>query len=205
MGTIEMASRKEAELAFRAPRRFALMPCGRQAAVECGATYLFTVAQTSKSAVSQVSKPAGGSAVVPAWKPAIQQVWKPAARKYRRVALKRYRATVPLFEPPAVRRRRFHAGVRPRWVAQATRLCRSATRRPEPEGTDCRHGAVPLPKVGFGLPPGQWPGGTGESPVLPRNYGMCRLIPPRNQSNCIVTEKPELRPIKPYYSNSLSR
>ena len=34
-----------------------------------------------------------------------------------------------------------------------------------------RRDAVLLPGVAFGLPPGQWPGGTGESPVLPKNYG----------------------------------
>jgi hypothetical protein len=27
---------------------------------------------------------------------------------------------------------------------------------------------MPLPKFAFHLPPGQWPGGTGESPVPPR-------------------------------------
>ncbi len=35
--------------------------------------------------------------------------------------------------------------------------------------------AAPLPRMMFDLPPGQWPGGTGESPVLPRNYEKCGL------------------------------
>jgi hypothetical protein len=61
------------------------------------------------------------------------------------------------------------------WVAQATRLCRSATRRPEPRVTHCSRDTALLPKVPLGFPPGQWPGGTGESPVPPRNYEMCRL------------------------------
>jgi hypothetical protein len=54
------------------------------------------------------------------------------------------------------------------WVEQATRLCRSATRRPEANVTLCSHDATLWPRVAFGLPPGQWPGGTGESPVPPR-------------------------------------
>jgi len=53
--------------------------------------------------------------------------------------------------------------------AQATRLCRSATRRPEPGVTDGSFDAVALPKVACDVPPGQWPGGTGESPVPPSN------------------------------------
>jgi len=53
------------------------------------------------------------------------------------------------------------------WVAQATRLSRSATRRPESGVTAFTRPAVPLPRVAFDLAPGQWPGGTGGSPVLP--------------------------------------
>jgi hypothetical protein len=61
------------------------------------------------------------------------------------------------------------------WVAQATRLCRSATRRPERQTTACCqllpfcNSSLPL------LPPGQWPGGTGGSPVLPIHYEICGL------------------------------
>jgi len=61
------------------------------------------------------------------------------------------------------------------WVAQATRLCRSATRRPESGVTDWSCDASLLPRVAYDLPPGQWPGGTGESPVPPRNYEICGL------------------------------
>jgi hypothetical protein len=32
-------------------------------------------------------------------------------------------------------------------------------------------------KVAFGIPPGQWPGGTGESPVLPWNWEISRCYP----------------------------
>ena len=60
------------------------------------------------------------------------------------------------------------AGARPHWVAQATRLFRSATRRPEREGT-CSYQLAPACKFpARDLPPGQWPGGTGGSPVPPR-------------------------------------
>jgi hypothetical protein len=34
--------------------------------------------------------------------------------------------------------------------------------------TDERRGAAILRMVALGLPPGQWPGGTGESPVPPK-------------------------------------
>jgi hypothetical protein len=65
------------------------------------------------------------------------------------------------------------------WVAQATRLCRSATRRPNPGVTECPHETAGSPKDHRAFPPGQWPGGTGESPVPPRNYEICRLTRPR--------------------------
>ena len=61
------------------------------------------------------------------------------------------------------------------WVAQATRLCRSATRRPEPGATDFRSETAFLPEVALDLPPGQWPGGTGQSPVPPKNHDICWL------------------------------
>src|SRR5712664_1091435 len=48
------------------------------------------------------------------------------------------------------------------WVAQATRLCRSATRRPKGEGARYLQKAVTPPVVIVDLPTGQWPGGTGE-------------------------------------------
>ena len=54
------------------------------------------------------------------------------------------------------------------WVAQATRLCGLATRRAESGVADCSREAAFLPKIALEMPPGQWPGGTGESPVLPR-------------------------------------
>src|SRR5712664_4034115 len=66
----------------------------------------------------------------------------------------------------------FRSRNRVEWVAQATRLCRSATRRPKGESTRHPQKAVTLPVVAVGLPPGQWPGGTGESPVPPRTQEM---------------------------------
>jgi lauroyl/myristoyl acyltransferase/predicted exporter len=57
------------------------------------------------------------------------------------------------------------------WVARATRPSRSATRRPEPEVAECRRDITLLTKAAFELPPGQWPGGTGGSPVLPTEDG----------------------------------
>jgi hypothetical protein len=42
--------------------------------------------------------------------------------------------------------------------------------------TDCRRQTLPLPRDAFELPPGQWPGGTGESPVPPRSYQISRPI-----------------------------
>ena len=64
----------------------------------------------------------------------------------------------------------------PEEVAQATRLCRSATRRPKWEGTACYLHARVLTKTVLDLPLGQWPSGTGGSPVLPRKYEISGLI-----------------------------
>jgi hypothetical protein len=38
---------------------------------------------------------------------------------------------------------------------------------------DCSSGAALLPRVALEIPPGQWPGGTGESPVPPRRFEIC--------------------------------
>lgn len=51
------------------------------------------------------------------------------------------------------------------WVAQATRLCRAATRRSEP-GEHLNFFGVSGGRAA-GVPSGQWPDGTGGSPVPP--------------------------------------
>jgi tetratricopeptide (TPR) repeat protein len=75
------------------------------------------------------------------------------------------RSEEPAFDGAAVRPTRQRFG----WVEQATRLFRSATRRPESRATDPGRDAALWPKAACDLPPGQWPGGTGESPVPPKN------------------------------------
>ena len=42
------------------------------------------------------------------------------------------------------------------------------------------HVASPWPKIAVCLPPGQWPGGTGESPVPPRQEKSCLIVPNRD-------------------------
>src|SRR5882724_928807 len=55
------------------------------------------------------------------------------------------------------------------WVAQATRLYRSATSRPKRRRTPAGSGVTSLQKVSLELPPGRLPGGTGKLPVPPRS------------------------------------
>ena len=60
-------------------------------------------------------------------------------------------------------------------VAQATCLCRSATRRPERKKTACVDLGNLSREGRRDLPPGRWPGGTGESPMLPFRYDVSGL------------------------------
>src|ERR1039458_6445527 len=50
-------------------------------------------------------------------------------------------------------------------------LCRSAARRPDRRATEGSRDAAVSSHGALGLPPGQWPGGTGGSPVLPSKDG----------------------------------
>ena len=71
----------------------------------------------------------------------------------------------------------FHSRIRTTWVAQATCLSRSATCRPERKQAVCFFQRQLLSGTCHDLPPGHWPGGTGESPVPPSRYEISGLEP----------------------------